>query len=65
MTDPSLDILGPAEVAGLLRVQPKTVSTWAARGILPPADLVLARVKIWKRSTIEAWAIQTGRMEIE
>jgi excisionase family DNA binding protein len=33
--DPSPDLLTPGEVARLFRVDPKTVTRWAAQGRLP------------------------------
>ena len=57
-----LDIVGPSEVASMLRVHPVTVSRWQRDGVLPPPEAELNRGPVWRRATIVLWAEQTGRM---
>ena len=64
-TDPYTSLmLGAAEIAILLDVQPGTVSQWKFRRILPEADYVLHCGDLWTRHTIERWARMTGRWEL-
>jgi hypothetical protein len=59
-----LDIVGPSEIATMLRVHPVTVSRWQRDGVLPPAEAELRRGPVWQRSSIVEWAVLTGR-EVE
>ena len=56
-----LDIVGPAEIADMLRVHPVTVDRWRRDGVLPPPEAALRRGPVWLRATIVEWAVQTGR----
>jgi len=56
-----LDIVGPGEVASMLRVHPVTVSRWQRDGVLPPPEAELNRGPVWRRTTITEWAELTGR----
>jgi hypothetical protein len=53
--------MGYAEIAAYLNVKPRTVNTWKARDILPPADLVVHGLPTWWDTTITRWADVTGR----
>lgn len=55
------DLLGPAEIAELLGFTRGTVYVMGSRGQLPEPDQVNASGKLWKQSTIKAWAVETGR----
>lgn len=55
-------LLGPAEVASLLRVKHQTVHQWAARGILPEPWAILSGTRLWPRAVILEWAESTGRL---
>ena len=57
-----LDIVGPSEIAVMLRVTRVTVSRWQREGVLPPAEAELNRGPVWQRASIVLWAEQTGRM---
>jgi hypothetical protein len=56
-----LDIVGPSEIAAMLRVHPVTISRWQRDGVLPPAEAELNRGPVWRRALIVEWAEQTGR----
>lgn len=43
------------QVASLLEVSPKTISSYKARGQMPEPDRIYGRTPLWKHSTIEAW----------
>ncbi len=57
-----LDIVGPSEIAVMLRVHPVTISRWQREGVLPPPEAELRRGPVWQRASIVLWAEQTGRM---
>ncbi len=59
-----LDIVGPGEIAAMLRVTGVTVSRWQREGVLPPPEAELRRGPVWQRASIVLWAEQTGR-EVE
>ena len=50
-------VLTTAEVASLLRVDPKTISRWLAAGEMP-APIAIKGVRRWRRSVIEAWLLE-------
>lgn len=54
-------LLGPHEVAALLHVERDTVYTWKHRGRMPAPDYMISGGPTWRRSTITAWAKETGR----
>ncbi len=56
-----LDIVGPSEIASMLRVHPVTISRWQHQGVLPPPEAELKRGPVWQRATIVLWAEQTNR----
>ncbi len=56
-----LDIVGPSEIAAMLRVHKQQITTWQRNGVLPPPEAELRRGPVWKRSSIILWAEQTGR----
>ena len=56
-----LDIVGPSEIAVMLRVHPVTISRWQREGVLPPAEAELNRGPVWQRATIVLWAELTDR----
>lgn len=58
---PPTDLVGPAEIASRLGVQPQTVSTWKLRGMLPEPLAVVSKVPVWEWSTILSWARESGR----
>lgn len=43
------------EVAELLGVSPKTISSYKARGQMPKPDKEYGRTPLWKYSTIQEW----------
>lgn len=65
MTDKP-ELMGVAEVAALVGVEPATVRTWRARQArgaamrhpLPEPDWIISGVPIWLSETIRAWADQ-------
>ena len=57
-----LDIVGPSEIAVMLRVTRVTVSRWQREGVLPPPEAELNRGPVWQRASIVLWAEQTGRI---
>jgi predicted DNA-binding transcriptional regulator AlpA len=59
------DIVGPQEVAERLGVQVNTVHIWKKRGILPRPARVISGVPLWSTGAIDAWALATGRLELE
>lgn len=57
--DELIDLGGIAELLGL---SPTTPQQWRQRGQLPPPDEPkFADKPLWRRSTIEKWAQDTGR----
>ena len=56
-----LDIVGPSEIADMLKVHPVTVDRWRREGVLPPAEAALRRGPVWQKATIVEWAELTGR----
>lgn len=54
-------LLGPSEVAELLRVERDTVYTWKHRGRMCEPDFMISGGPVWRRSRIIAWAKETGR----
>ena len=54
-------VVGLAEVAELLCVQPTTAYQWRTRGLLPEPDMTVSRQPAWWLSTIQGWAAATGR----
>ena len=56
-----LDIVGPSEIAAMLRVTRVTVSRWQREGVLPPPEAKLNRGPVWQRASIVLWAELTGR----
>ncbi len=56
------DIVGRQEIADRLRVQPRTVSQWKWRQVLPKADFRLAGGDVWLWETIRDWARDTDRL---
>jgi hypothetical protein len=61
LDEPDDTLLGPDELAELLQVQRATIRQWRARGILPPADLELSGLPIWRHATVTSWACHTRR----
>jgi len=55
-------VLGVAEIAALLDMQPGTISVLRSRGQLPGPDARLAVTDLWLQDTIIDWAEQTGRI---
>ncbi len=56
-----LDIVGPSEIATMLRVSRITVSRWAREGVLPMPEAELNRGPVWSRAVIVLWAELTDR----
>ena len=54
--------VGAIEIADRLGVKPATVYQWRYLGRLPEPDWVVGGRPSWKWSTIERWAIDTGRL---
>lgn len=55
------ELVGLADIAARLGVRYKTTTRWRDRGVLPPPFATVSGSAIWRRSTIETWARQTGR----
>ncbi len=58
VADTIIDLHG---IAALLDTPEATVRKWRTRGLLPEPDYALRVGPIWWRSTIVAWAKETGR----
>ena len=43
------------DVAAYLKVQVGTVSTYRARGQMPPPDMTVGRTHMWRPATIISW----------
>ncbi len=56
-----LDIVGPSEIAAMLRVHKQQITTWQRNGVMPPPEAMLRRGPVWRRATITEWAELTGR----
>ncbi len=56
-----LDIVGPSEIATMMRVTRVTVDRWRRDGVMPPPEANLNRGPVWRRATITEWAELTGR----
>jgi len=61
MTTSSPALVGPREIARLLGVRPATVEQWRYRRVLPAPEWIVSSHPVWRRTTIEAWARDTGR----
>ena len=62
---PELDLVGPKEVAEMAGVNGRsggTVYVWINRGILPEPERFVSGTRIWRRSVIEQWLRDTGRL---
>ena len=57
-----LDIVGPSEIADMLKVHPVTVDRWRREGVLPPAEAALRRGPVWEKRTIVEWGLDTQRL---
>jgi excisionase family DNA binding protein len=51
----SLDLVGPAELAALLKVTRNTVRRMVLAGTLPPPRLLGGRRPRWRRVELESW----------
>lgn len=56
------DLMGAQEIADMLSVQVRTVHMWQHRGRFPERDATVSGLPAWKRSTVEGWARETGRL---
>lgn len=58
------EIVGQTDIAQRLKMQRGTVYQWRQRGIFPPPDGTLNQGSIpwWWWATVEAWAVETGRL---
>jgi len=60
--DPHAEWWTTSDVAAYLGVSVGTVSTYRARGQMPPPDTTLGRTRLWKPSRIVKWhATRPGR----
>lgn len=59
----ALDLVGLQEIADRLNTKRNTPNVWRQRNQFPPPDLELAMGPLWKWSTVETWARQTGRLK--
>lgn len=48
------EFMTPAEVARAFGVDPKTVTTWARRGLITPSHRTLGGVRRYARADVEA-----------
>ena len=55
-------VLGIAEIAVLLDMQPGSISVLRSRGQLPAPDARLAVTDLWLQDTVLEWAERTGRI---
>lgn len=55
------DLVDIEAVARILGVKRETVRMWRHRRLLPDPEWYLNGGPIWRLSTIEAWAKETGR----
>ena len=53
--------MGVAEIAHALGVSRQTVAQWHARGQLPEPQAQLAMGPVWRETTIQRWAKESGR----
>lgn len=60
-----LDVVGIAEAAELLRLNPKTVRTWLIRKQMPRPDCWLACGPVWRTSTLVKWAAGPGKTRVD
>lgn len=56
-----LEVYGPGEIAERFGVTKMTVAKWQHREDFPEPDAVLRIGPVWRKSTIDRWAIRTGR----
>ncbi len=54
--------VGIVEIAQWLEVRRATTDRWRQRGIFPTPDMTVSGRPLWWKSTVETWAIATGRM---
>lgn len=59
------DLVGLKEIAERLGVARKTAGMWRVRGLLPPPGWTIGGYPVWLWDTIVAWAVRTGRYEIQ
>lgn len=56
--------VGCVEVAARLGVKRQTVAQWRVRGVMPAPAWTVSGQPCWDWSTVEAWALRTGRLTI-
>lgn len=60
------EVIGVEGIARLLGVEPRRVSVWRTRGILPePRWKLAARIPAWDRADVLRWAAETGRAVVD
>lgn len=61
----TVEPVGLVEIAARLGVKPATAYQWRYAGRLPDPDWIIGGRPAWDWATIEAWAVETGRIEPE
>ena len=57
----STPVVSAKKIAEKLGVKTRTVYQWRHRGLLPDPDVSVSPA-LWRWSTVEQWAVETGRM---
>jgi predicted DNA-binding transcriptional regulator AlpA len=55
-------LMGAAEIGAMLGVGRQRVQQIVSRSDFPQPEVTLAMGKVWKRSAVEAWARDHGRL---
>jgi excisionase family DNA binding protein len=61
VSEPLSAYMTTRDIAAYLGIKPSTVTAYVARGQFPGPDAVIGATKLWKRSTVEAWAARRPR----
>jgi predicted DNA-binding transcriptional regulator AlpA len=61
-----LQLLRLVQVAELLSIKRSTLRSWISQGKFPPPDARPSEtMKLWRRSTVEAWIAAGGKLQPE
>lgn len=59
---PTLDLVGPSEIATMLGVHRQQVTRWRRNGKMPePVAVLQGDRPVWYRSQIVSWAMENGK----
>jgi excisionase family DNA binding protein len=61
VSEPLSAYMTTRDIAAYLGVKQSTVTAYVARGQFPAAEAVIGSTKLWKRSTVQAWAARRPR----